>query len=186
MRAFAAAWPDSAFVQQVAAQMPWGHNMALLDKLESAKQRSGYARAAIENGWSRAVLVHQIDLRLIDRQDAAVTNFAVALPPGRSELAQQLTKEPYIFETIGLGDTFRERELEDALVSQMQRFLLELGCGFAFVGRQYHLEVDGGDVYIDFLFYNVRLHAYVAIDLKVVDFAPEFVGKMQFYPAALD
>jgi len=186
MRAFAAAWPDSAFVQQVAAQMPWGHNMALLDKLESAEQRSGYARAAIENGWSRAVLVHQIDLRLIDRQDAAVTNFAVALPPGRSELAQQLTKEPYIFETIGLGDTFRERELEDALVSQMQRFLLELGCGFAFVGRQYHLEVDGGDVYIDLLFYNVRLHAYVAIDLKVVDFAPEFVGKMQFYPAALD
>jgi predicted nuclease of restriction endonuclease-like (RecB) superfamily len=127
MRAFAAAWPDSAFVQQVAAQMPWGHNMALLDKLESPEQRSWYARAAVENGWSRAVLVHQIELRLIERQGAAVTNFAVTLPPGQSELAQQLTKDPYIFETIGLGDTFRERELEDALVSEMQRFLLELG-----------------------------------------------------------
>jgi predicted nuclease of restriction endonuclease-like (RecB) superfamily len=186
MRAFAAAWPDLAFVQQVAAQMPWGHNMALLDKLESQEQRSWYARAAIENGWSRGVLVHQIDLRLIDRQGAAVTNFTATLPPGQSELAQQLTKDPYLFETIGLGETFRERELEEALVSQMQRFLLELGRGFAFVGRQYHLEVDDRDFYIDLLFYNVRLHAYVAIDLKVVDFAPEFVGKMQFYLAALD
>jgi predicted nuclease of restriction endonuclease-like (RecB) superfamily len=117
MRSFAAAWPDSEFVQRVVAQMPSGHNVSLLDKLETSEQRSWYARAAIENGWSRAVLVHQIDLRLTDRQGAAVTNFAVTLPSGQSELAQQLTKDPYIFETIGLGDAFRERELEDALVS---------------------------------------------------------------------
>ena len=186
MRSFAQAWPEKSIVQQLVGQLPWGHNIALLDKLPEPETRQWYARAAIEHGWSRAVLIHQIDLRLIDRQGAAVTNFAATLPPGQSELAQQLTKDPYIFETIGLADNFRERELEGALVSQMQHFLLELGRGFAFVGRQYHLEVDGRDFYIDLLFYNIRLHAYVAIDLKVVDFAPEFVGKMQFYLAALD
>ena len=186
MRAFAAAWPDLEFVQAVLAQLPWYHQVALLDKLDSPEQRKWYALAAIEHGWSRNVLVHQIELRLIERQGAAVTNFAATLPPGQSELAQQLTKDPYIFETIGLGATYRERELEDALVSQMQRFLLELGRGFAFVGRQYHLEVGGQDFYIDLLFYNVRLHCYVAIDLKIDDLKPEYVGKMQFYLATLD
>ena len=186
MRAFAAAWPDPAFVQQAIAQLPWGHNVTLLEKLDTDAQRRWYAHAAIAQGWSRSVLTHQIDLKLIDRQGAAPTNFSATLPTERSELAQQLTKDPYIFETLGLGESFRERELEDALMSRMQHFLLELGRGFAFVGRQFHLDVGGQDFFIDLLFYNVRLHSYVAIELKVDEFKPEYVGKMQFYLAALD
>jgi predicted nuclease of restriction endonuclease-like (RecB) superfamily len=186
MRAFAAAWPEREFVQAVLGQLPWYHQIALLEKVSAPEQRRWYARAAIEHGWSRNVLVHQIDTRLIDRAGAAVTNFASALPSPRSDLAQQLTRDPHIFDFLGLGQRFDERELEDALVSRMQRFLLELGKGFAFVGRQYRLEVGGQDFYIDLLFYHLRLHCYVAVELKVGEFRPEYAGKMQFYLTALD
>jgi len=186
MRSFAQAWPDREMLQQAAATLPWGHVMVLLDQLSTPQEREWYARAAVEHGWSRNVLVHQIDSRLIARSGAAITNFAATLPSPKSELAQQLTKDPHIFDFLGLGNEFAERELEDALVSQMQRFLMELGKGFAFMGRQYHLEVGGQDFYIDLLFYHVTLHCYVVIELKVDDFKPEYAGKLQFYLTALD
>ena len=186
MRAMAFAWPDVEVVQQVVAQLPWGHQTVLLDRLDTSAQREWYARAAVEHGWSRNVLVHQIDSRLIARHGAAITNFSATLPALQSELAQQLTKDPHIFDFLGLGNEFQERELEDALVGQLQRFLMELGKGFSFVGRQYHIAVGGQDYYLDLLFYHLQLHCYFAIELKVDDFKPEYVGKMQFYLAALD
>ncbi len=186
MRAMAFAWPDTHVVQQVVAQLPWGHQTVLLDRLDTPAQREWYARAAIEHGWSRNVLVHQIDSHLIARSGTAVTNFSATLPAPQSALAQQLTKDPHIFDFLGLGDEFQEQELEDALVGQLQRFLMELGKGFSFVGRQYHLEVGGQDYYIDLLFYHLQLHCYFAIELKIDEFKPEYVGKMQFYLAALD
>lgn len=186
MRAFAVAWPDAEFVQQVAAQIPWGHNQVLLDRIQEPNERRWYAHAAIQHGWSRNLLVHHIEGRLIQRQGAAVTNFAATLPQPQSELAQQLIRDPQIFDFLHLGPEFKERELEDALVAEIQKFLLELGRGFAFMGRQYHLAVGGQDYYIDLLFYNTRLHCYVVVELKVDDFKPEYVGKVQFYLAAID
>jgi predicted nuclease of restriction endonuclease-like (RecB) superfamily len=186
MRAFALAWPDAGFVQEVLAQLPWSHQIALLDRLNEPTDRVWYAQAGIEHGWSRNVLVHQIDTRLHKRSGAAITNFTATLPTPHAELAQQLTRDPHVFDFLDLGSTFQERELEDALVGQLQRFLLELGKGFAFVGRQYHLAVGGQDYYVDLLFYHLKLHCYIVIELKVDDFKPEYVGKMQFYLAALD
>ena len=186
MRVFAAAWPDAAIVQQSVGQIPWGHNVLLLQKLRSQDERAWYALKTVEHGWSRAVLAHQIDTRLIERSGAAPNNFKATLPPPQSELAQQLIKDPHLFDFLCLGEEFKERELEDALVENLQRFLMELGKGFAFVGRQYHLEVGGQDYYVDLLFYHLKLHCYVAIELKVDDFKPEYVGKLQFYLAAID
>ncbi|MEO6531945.1 MAG: PDDEXK nuclease domain-containing protein [Pseudolysinimonas sp.] len=186
MRAFAAAWETPEIVQQLVGQIPWGHNILLLQKLSTQQERAWYAHKTVEHGWSRNVLAHQLETRLIDRHGAAITNFKSTLPSPQSELAQQLTKDPHLFDFLGLGEEFQERELEDALVSNLQRFLMELGKGFAFVGRQYHLEVGGQDYYIDLLFYHLKLHCYVAIELKVDDFKPEYVGKLQFYLTALD
>ncbi|MDK2014624.1 MULTISPECIES: PDDEXK nuclease domain-containing protein [unclassified Deinococcus] len=186
MRAFAAAWPDPEFVQQLAAQLPWFHNVALLDKLKDPAQREWYARAAIQHGWSRNVLIHQMDTRLIDRQGQATTNFDRALPAPTSELAQQLLKDPYTFDFLSLHDEALERDLERGLLAHLRDFMLELGVGFAFVGGQYHLEVGGEDFYLDLLFYHLKLRCYVVIDLKIGEFKPEYVGKMNFYLSAAD
>lgn len=186
MRAFAAAWPDPEFVQQLAAQLPWFHNVALLDKLKDPAQREWYARAAIQHGWSRNVLIHQMDTRLIDRQGQATTNFDRALPAPTSELAQQLLKDPYTFDFLSLHDEALERDLERGLLAHLRDFMLELGVGFAFVGSQYHLEVGGEDFYLDLLFYHLKLRCYVVIDLKIGEFKPEYVGKMNFYLSAAD
>lgn len=186
MRAFAAAWTDSEFVQQVAAQMPWGHHQVLLDRVRDAQARAWYARECARHGWSRAVMVHQIESRLRERQGSAVTNFAVTLPSEQSELAQQLLKDPQVFDFLNLGPAHRERDLEEALVANVQRMLLELGKGFAFVGRQYRLEVGRDEFFIDLLFYLIPLHRYLAIELKVDEFKPAHVGQMQFYLTALD
>lgn len=186
MRAFAAAWPDSEFVQQLAAQLPWFHNVALLDKLKDSAQREWYARAAVQHGWSRNVLIHQMDTRLIDRQGQATTNFGRTLPAATSELAQQLLKDPYTFDFLSLHDEALERDLERGLLAHLRDFMLELGVGFAFVGSQYHLEVGGEDFYLDLLFYHLKLRCYVVIDLKIGEFKPEYVGKMNFYLSAAD
>lgn len=172
MRAFAAAWPDPEFVQQLAAQLPWFHNVALLDKLKDPAQREWYARAAIQHGWSRNVLIHQMDTRLIDRQGQATTNFDRALPAPTSELAQQLLKDPYTFDFLSLHDEALERDLERGLLAHLRDFMLELGVGFAFVGSQYHLEVGGEDFYLDLLFYHLKLRCYVVIDLKIGSSSP--------------
>lgn len=186
MRAFADAWPEEAIVQGVLAQISWYHNLALLEKLASPDERLWYARSAIEHGWSRTILVHQIESGLHRRQGMATTNFSRTLPVPQSELAQQLLKDPYHFDFLTLGQDAVERDLERGLLEHVRQFLLELGIGFAFVGSQYRLEVGEQDFYLDLLFYHLKLRCYVVIDLKVREFEPEFAGKMQFYLAAVD
>ncbi len=186
MRAFAAAWPEEPFVQQVAAQIPWFHNCVLLDKLSLPSEREWYARKAIENGWSRNILAHQIDSQLHRRLGMAQTNFAATLPPPQSDLAQQILKDPYTFDFLGISEEAHERDLQRALLDHLRAFLLELGLGFAFVGSQHHLEVGGRDFYLDLLFYHFRLRCFVVIDLKIGEFQPEYAGKMNFYLSALD
>lgn len=186
MRAFADAWPNEAIVQQLAAQLPWGHNMLLLDTVKASDQRVWYTRHAIEHGWSRNVLAHQIESNLFARQGSALTNFSRTLPAAQSELAQQILKDPYTFDFLSLGPDMLERDLERGLIEHLRALILELGKGFAFVGSQYHLEVGGQDYYLDLLFYHLRLRCFVVIELKIEDFKPEFAGKMNFYLSAVD
>ncbi len=186
MRAFAAAWPDRSFVQQAAAQIPWFHNCLLLDRVADAATRVWYIEAAIREGWSRNILALQIDGRAHERQGQAITNFRDTLPPAESDLAAQVFKDPYLFDFLGTADPRREREIEQALVDHIQRFLLELGTGFAFVGRQVPLEVGDQDFQIDLLFYHLKLRCYVVVELKAVPFDPAFVGQLNLYLSAAD
>jgi len=186
MRMFAEAWPHSEFVQQPVAQLPWGHNLVLLSKLKTTEERIAYAQKTLEYGWSRNVLVMQIESRLLERQGQAVTNFEQRLPAAQSDLARESLKDPYRFDFLGLGDEAQEREIEKALVRHVTEFLLELGAGFAFVGKQVHLEVGGDDFFIDLLFYHLKLHCYVVIELKAGDFKPEHLGQLGFYLTAVD
>ena len=186
MRAFAEAWPDSEFVQEVLAQLPWYHQLALLDKLATETDRRWYAAKAIEHNWSRNILVMQIETGLLKRSGQAVTNFAVSLPKPHSDLARESLKDPYRFDFLGLTDEAQEREIEHALVKHVTEFLLELGAGFAFVGRQVHLEVGGEDFFIDLLFYHLKLRCYVVIELKAGAFKPEHTGQLGFYLSAVD
>lgn len=186
MRRFAEAWPDRAIVQQVVAQIPWGHNVRLLDKLDDPRERRWYAEKARLHGWSRSILEMQIETRLHTRSGKAITNFDRTLPAPQSDLANQLLKDPYIFGFLGLEDDAQEREIEKALVRHIRDFLLELGVGFAFVGRQYRLVVGGDEFFIDMLFYHLRLRCYVVIELKAQAFRPEHAGQLSFYLAAAD
>ena len=186
MRAFAEAWPDREFVQQLVAHLPWGHNLRLIEGIKAPDQRVWYARQAIEQGWSRAVLWHQIDVHLFDRAGKAATNFQRTLPSPQSELARELLKDPYNFDFLAGAAALSERALEHGLIDNVRALLLELGKGFAFVGSQYHLEVGEQDFYIDLLFYHLRLRCFVVIDLKVDEFKPEYAGKMNFYLSAVD
>lgn len=178
--------PDGVNLPQAVAEIPWGHNIVLLQKLKDPKQRLWYARKTVQHGWSRAVLVHQIDLDLYGREGRAITNFSETLPAPQSDLAQQALKDPYVFDFLTLTGEARERELQRGLLAHLRDFMLELGVGFAFVGSQYHLEIGGKDYYIDLLFYHLKLRVYVVIDLKVEEFKPEFAGKMNFYLSAVD
>ncbi len=186
MRAFAEAWPEPEIVQQVVARLPWGQNIDLLDKVKERDVRLWYARAAIENGWSRNVLAIQIGSRLHERQGRAVTNFHRTLPAPQSELAGQLLKDPYQFDFLSIAEDAHERQLEAALTERVQKLLLEMGKGFAFIGRQYRLEVGGQDFFVDLLFYHRRLRCLIAVDLKMDEFKPSYVGQMTFYLTALD
>jgi predicted nuclease of restriction endonuclease-like (RecB) superfamily len=186
MRAFAHAWSDGDFVQAVLAQLPWYHQITLLDQLDAAVERRWYARKAIQHGWSRNVLVMQIETRLIQRQRAAPSNFAEHLPAPQSDLAQATLKDPYIFDFLGLAADAQERDIEKGLVTHVTKFLLELGAGFAFVGRQYRLEVGGDEFYIDLLFYHLKLRCYVVVELKATPFKPDYAGQLNFYLSALD
>jgi len=185
MRAFAEAWPDAAILQRVVGKLPWGQNIELLAVKDPAV-RLWYAEAALEHGWSRAVLAVQIDTQAQARQGKAMTNFARVLPPETSDLAQQMLKDPYQFDFLTLGQTAYERDVERALVARVKDLLLELGKGFAFIASQHHLEVGGQDYYVDLLFYHRKLRCLIAVDLKSGSFQPEHAGKMNFYLAALD
>lgn len=186
MRALAQAWPEPEFVQQAAAQLPWFHLCTLLDKLGTREEREWYAAKAVEHGWSRNVLVMQIETRAHERHGNAVTNFPDRLPPPQSDLARASLKDPYIFDFLGMTDEVQERDLENALMRHITQFLLELGAGFAFVGRQYRLEVGGDEFFIDLLFYHLKLRCYVVVELKTTPFKPEYAGQLNFYLSAVD
>ena len=186
MKQFAEAYPDFQITQVPLAQISWYHNITLLQKCSDEKNRFWYAQKALENGWSRDVMVRHIDSELHERQGKAITNFSKNLPAPQSNMAQQVIKDPYLLDFLGLKEDFLERELEDAIVKHITTFLLELGQGFAFVGRQYPLNIGGKDYRIDLLFYNIKLHCYLAVELKAKSFKPEYVGKMNFYLSALD
>jgi len=186
MRAFAEAWSDEAIVQQLVAQIPWGHNVRILDFVKQPSEREWYVRATLQHGWSRDVLVHQIEAGLHRRQGMALTNFDRVLPSPQSDLAQQITKDPYNFDFLMLGPDAHERDLERGLLEHLRDFLLELGVGFAFIASQYRLQVGGDEFSIDLLFYHLKLRAYVVIDLKMQAFKPEFAGKMNFYLSAVN
>ncbi len=188
MAKYAETYSDREFVQQVVAQIPWGHNVVLMDKVADAKEREWYIKKSAENGWSRNVLIHQIESELYQRQMLAekVSNFETRLPSPQSELAVQTMKDPYVFDFISFRDDMVERDIEQALIHDVTQLLLELGTGFAFLGNQYHLNVGGDDFYIDLLFYNLNLRCYVVIELKTGDFKPEYVGQLNFYLSAVD
>lgn len=186
MRAFAEAWPDAEIVQQAVGQLPWGHNLVLLTKLKDPAMRLAYAQRAIQHGWSRNVLNIHIETRLLEREGQAVTNFEAQLPTPQSDLARNTLKDPYLFDFLGVGKEADEREIESAIVQHITRFLLELGVGFAFVGRQVHIEVGGDDFFIDLLFYHLKMRCYVVVELKAGAFKPEHTGQLSFYLSAVD
>ena len=188
MAKFAAIYPDFEFVQQVVAQIPWGHNVVLMDKISDDTVRKWYIEQSIEHGWSRNVLVHQIESGLYERQVIAdkISNFENRLASPQSELAVQTMKDPYVFDFIPFKKDMIERDIEHALVQDITKLLLELGTGFAFLGNQYHINVGGDDFYIDLLFYNLNLRCYVVIELKTGEFKPEYAGQLNFYLSAVD
>jgi predicted nuclease of restriction endonuclease-like (RecB) superfamily len=186
MRAFAKAYPDQPFVQQVAAQIPWFHHCVLLDKLPAHDERLWYLQQTMEHGWSRNILELQIETRLYQRKGKAQTNFQTILPALDSDLATDILKDPYVFDFITTTDETKERNVQSLLVANIRRFLLELGVGFTFVGSNYHLVVGGEDYYLDLLFYHIRLRCFVVIELKAGSFKPEYVGKLNFYMTAID
>ena len=186
MRAFAEAWPDEEFVQQLVAQIPWGHNLVLLEKLKDREMRVAYAEAVIQFGWSRTMLEIHIERKRIERQGKANTNFELTLPRPESDLARESLKDPYRLDFLGLGDEANEREIETSLIRHITDFLTELGVGFAYVGRQVHIEVGGDDFYLDLLFYHLQLRCYVVVEIKSTKFKPEHLGQLGFYMTAVD
>jgi predicted nuclease of restriction endonuclease-like (RecB) superfamily len=187
MRAFAEAYDDESMLQQVVANLPWGHNVRLMEAVKDPEERLWYARQVIVHGWSRNTLMVHIDNQLYHRQKSgAITNFERTLPDTQSDLAKDLIKNAYTFDFLGMAPDAQERDIQKALVDHIRDFLLELGVGFAFVGSHYHLEVGEQDFYLDLLFYHLKLRCFVVIDLKMGDFQPEFSGKMNFYVSVVD
>lgn len=173
-------------LQQALLSMSWAHNVVLMQKIKDIPTRVWYARQVLDQGWSRDTLIVQIKNRAHERQGAAVSNFGATLPLAHASLAQGLLKDPYLFDFLTLEEPFHERELETGLLSHIQKFLLELGQGFAFVGRQYRLTVSDHDFYLDLLFYHLQLRCFVVVDLKKGGFRPEYAGKMNFYCSVVD
>jgi len=166
--------------------IPWGHNIAIISKCKNIDEALFYVNSTVKNNWSRNVLIHQIENGLYQREGKAISNFSATLPIPQSDLAQQLIKDPYVFDFLTLSADYNERELESGLIEQITKFLLELGAGFAYLGRQVPIKVGERDFYLDLLFYHVRLHCYVVIELKITDFEPEYAGKLNFYLKAVD
>jgi predicted nuclease of restriction endonuclease-like (RecB) superfamily len=185
MRKFAEAYPDDNCAM-VVAQIPWGHNITLIERVDSLEKRLWYVQKCIENGWSRNSLTMWIESDLYGRQGKAITNFKATLPESHSDLAQQTLKDPYKFEFLTLDKEAREKDIEQGLIDHIQHFLLELGKGFAFLGRQYHLEVGDQDFYIDLLFYHITLRCFVVVELKAGQFEPKDAGQLRFYLTAVD
>lgn len=177
---------DEEFVQLV-AQLPWKHNITLMQKVKDKEVRKWYINKCLEDGWSDSILVYQIDTNLYDRQVGAIkhNNFELTLKQN-SDLANSMMKEPYVFDLIELTEDYKEKELENKMLDRLKNILLELGNGFSFVGNQYKITIDNQDFYIDLLFYHIKLKCYIAVELKVTEFKPEFASKMGFYLTVLD
>jgi len=186
MRRFAEAYSDIEFLQQLAGELPWYHHVLLMEKVKDTQERHFYVVQAAENSWSRAKLLQQIELNLFARQGNAVTNFKEKLPLPQSNRAQETLKDPYFFDFLSVGKDAYEREIEKELVKHIEKFLLELGAGFAFVGRQYHLKVSNKDFFLDLLFYHLHLRCYVVVEIKAVEFEPAHAGQINFYLSAVD
>lgn len=188
MRKFAETYPNRVFVQEVLAQLTWYHNITIFEKIKNETTRNWYIESCIENGWSRNVLVHQIESELYERQISGnkSTNFAQTLPKPQSELAEQTLKDPYIFDFLILEKEAKEREIEKELIKHITKFLLELGNGFAFIGNQYKVQVSEKEYFLDLLFYHTKLKCYIAIELKTGEFKPEYAGKINFYLSIID
>lgn len=186
MRQFAIEYREQEFLQQAIGEIPWGHNIAIFSKVKATDQRLWYAQKTIENGWSRNVLSLQIQSNLYARDGKSINNFKSTLPAAQSDLAQSIIKDPYNLEFLDIQGKIHERELEGKLIDHIRKFLLELGQGFAFIGNQYHIELEGEDYYLDLLFYHVKLKCYVVIELKTGKFKPEHAGKMNFYLNLMD
>ena len=184
MRKFYTEYKDLSILPPLVAKLPWTHNSILIDKINDFDKRMWYAEKCIENGWSKIVLDHQIDLKLYERQaenSKKLNNFSEKLPEIQGELATSVMKDPYIFELVGIDEKVSEKNLEKAMVERIKNILLELGKGFSFVGNQYKISTENKDYYIDLLFYHLTLNCYVVVELKAVDFEPEFIGQLQFY-----
>lgn len=191
MMAFYSAYPNClTAVGQIeecpALLIPWGHNVVILEKIQDNKQRLWYAKKTLENGWSRASLAMWIESDLYSRQGKSITNFKTTLPDVCSDLAEQTLKDPYNFDFLIIDTKAREREIEEGLMFHIQKFLLELGQGFAFVGRQYHLEVGNKDLYIDMLFYHLKLRRFIVVELKAEEFDAKDLGQINLYLSAAD
>jgi len=186
MRKWYLFWSKSPQVVDEIFRIPWGHNREIITKCKNIDEALFYVKKTIENGYSRAVLIHQIESNLYGRSNKAINNFDKQLPAIQSDLAKEQLKDPYCFDFLSLSEKYNEKELEDALMDNLTKFLLELGSGFAFVGRQYRLEVGGEEFFIDLLFYHIKLKCYVVIELKTTRFKPEFSGKLNFYITAID
>lgn len=186
MAQLAKEYPDFLIGQPPAGQITWSHNIVLLQKLDNREERTWYAKKTIENGWSRNMLKIWIENNLYHREGKAISNFKDTLPLPQSDLAQQMTRDPYCFQFLSMEANFREMELEKGLIDHVQKLLSEFGRGFAFVGRQCRFEIDGDEFVIDLLFYHTTLHCYIITELKAVQFKPEFAGKMNFYLGAVD
>lgn len=185
MRQFAESYPDG-ISETAVSQIPWGHNIILLQKVDTAQKRLWYAEQTLENGWSRNMLVNWIESNVYDRQGKAINNFKRTLPGLQSDLAEQTLKDPYNFSFLAFDKKYREQELEQGLIDHIQKFLMELGQGFAFIGRQYNLKVSGKEYSIDLLFYHMNLRCYIVVELKADDFDPRDAGQMSFYLSAVD
>lgn len=185
MAAYARAWPEPTG-QQAVAQLPWGHITVLIDRLADGTQRDWYAAAALEHSWSRNVLLNQIKNQLHQREGAAPSNFPARLAPADSDLAQQLTRDPYVFDFLDITAAANERTLEQGLIDSLQQTLSEFGRGFSFVGRQVHFDVDGRDFYIDLLFFHADQLRYIVVELKIGQFEPQYTGQLSFYVSLVD
>jgi predicted nuclease of restriction endonuclease-like (RecB) superfamily len=186
MRQFAEEYPDVEFVQQVAAQLPWFHIVTIMSSLKGFETQNFYIQKTIENGWSRNFLVSQIESKLHEREGKAVTNFKNQLPTPFSDLAEQSLKDPYLFDFLTVGKEAHEKAIENAIIEHIEKFLLELGSGFAFVGRQYKLIVSDKSYYIDLLFYHLKLRSFIVVEIKANEFKPSYTGQVNFYLSAID
>lgn len=188
MQKFANEFDNDEFLQEVLAKLSWNHNQIIMDRIKNTKQRKWYAKETFINGWSTTILIHQISSKLYERQamlENKTTNFDATLPNPNNEKAKELLKDPYIFDFISERRDLKEVDIEEELTKNITKLLLELGNGFAFIGRQYHLEVENEDYYLDLLFYNLKVRSYVVIELKTTEFKPEYAGKLNFYLSAV-